>query len=313
VSSSDVVDWLLEGDVAVQFQTTRDLVRQPADSLRERIAQEGDGAALLAARQPDGHWGGGFYQTKWTSSHYTLLELKNLGLSPLHSAARDTVELILEHEKGLDGGLNQAKTVKQSDVCVNGMALNYAAYFGADEERLSSIVDLILQLKVPDGGFNCRFKRTPTQHSSVHSTLSVIEGITEYERGGYGYRLDDLREARAEAVEFLLRHRLYRSERTGEVIDPEFTRVHHPPRWHYDILRSLDALAAAGMPYDDRMGDALVLVTEQRRADGRWSAGKTYSGVTHPGLSGRPQRDRWVTLVALRVLQAYPDQVQTTS
>ena len=60
---------------------------------------------------------GGFYQPKWTSSHYTLLELKNLGLSRRHPSARDTVALILETEKGQDGGLNPSSTVMQSDAC----------------------------------------------------------------------------------------------------------------------------------------------------------------------------------------------------
>ena len=120
-----VLEWLLEGDVAVRFQTRRDLLHRDDLHLQERIAREGEGAALLAARHADGHWGRGFYQPKWTSSHYTLLELKNLGLSRRHPSARDTVALILETEKGQDGGLNPSSTVKQSDACVNGMAHHY--------------------------------------------------------------------------------------------------------------------------------------------------------------------------------------------
>jgi hypothetical protein len=57
-------------------------------------------------------------------------------------------------------------------------------------------------------------------------------------------------------VEFLLRHHLYRSERTGEVMRAELTRLHHPARWHFDILRGLEALADSGTTYDPRMADA---------------------------------------------------------
>jgi hypothetical protein len=222
-----VIDWLLAGDVAVQFRTTRDLLHREADGLQTRISTEGDGAALLAARGPNGQWGRGFYAPKWTSSHYTLLELRNLGLDPAQPEARETVDLILRDNKSLDGGLDPRVTVRRSDACVNGMALNYAAYFGAPEEHLRSVVDCLLAGQIPDGAFNCR-RGPEVRHSSMHTTLSVVEGITAYERGGYRYRLDDLLSARTTSVEFLLRHRLYRSERTGAVIRPEFVRLHHP-------------------------------------------------------------------------------------
>jgi hypothetical protein len=302
-----VLAWLLEGDVAVQYQATRDLLHRDDAGLRARIATEGDGAALLAARQPEGHWGRGFYQPKWTSSHYTLLELRNLGLDPEHPAARETVALIMRDNKSRDGGLDPRVSVRRSDACVNGMALNYASYFGAPEEDLASIVDCLLAGQIPDGGFNCR-RGPEVRHSSMHTTLSVLEGITGYQRGGYRYRLDDLLAARTTSVEFLLRHHLYRSERTGAVIRAEFVRLHHPTRWYYDILRCFDALADAQVPYDDRMADALGVLHRRRTTDGRWPVNRAYPGETHlpPTAAGKPHR--WVTLLALRVLAAYaPD------
>jgi len=150
--ADEVVAWLLAEDVAVQFQARRDLLGRHDIALQERIGQEGAGAALLSARGLDGHWGRGFYQPKWTSSHYTLLELKNLGLSRDHALARETVALILREDKGRDGGLNPTKTVKVSDACVNGMALGYASYFGAPQEWLTSIVDFLLDQRLPTVG-----------------------------------------------------------------------------------------------------------------------------------------------------------------
>jgi hypothetical protein len=300
-----VLAWLLEGDVAVRFQATRDLLHRDAADLQARIATEGDGAALLAARGPDGHWGRGFYQPKWTSSHYTLLELRNLGLAPGHPAARETVALILDHHKSRDGGLDPRVTVRRSDACVNGMALNYAAYFGASEESLASVVDCLLSGQIADGGFNCR-RGPEVRHSSMHTTLSVLEGITSYQAAGHHHRLDDLLAARDSSVEFLLRHRLYRSEHTGAVIRPEFVRLHHPTRWYYDILRCLDALAAAQVPYDDRMADALGVLHRRRASDGRWPANRSYPGETHLPVTPAGKPNRWVTLAALRVLAAYP-------
>ncbi|HAK45944.1 MAG TPA: hypothetical protein DCO79_08520 [Spirochaeta sp.] len=50
--------------------------------IQARIEYEGWGAEYLKHRKPDGHWGLRFYQPKWTSSHYTLLELRNICMPP---------------------------------------------------------------------------------------------------------------------------------------------------------------------------------------------------------------------------------------
>ncbi len=305
MTRSEVVRWLLAGDVAVQFQTSRDLLHRTDLGLQRRIAEEGDGAVLLAARGENRHWGLGFYRPKWTSSHYTLLELSNLGLSPDNDLARETVELILAREQGADGGLDPTPGGRHSDACINGMALNYAAYFGADETQLVSMIDFLLGQQLGDGGFNCRLNRSGAQHSSLHTTLSVFEGISQYRRGGYRHRVDDLGEVEQAAVEFVLRHRLYRSERSQAPIDDEFTRLHHPARWHFDILRCLDAFAAAGVGHDPRMDDALDVLARRRRPDGRWVINRGYPGVTHLPAPQAGQPHRWITLMAMRVFDTY--------
>lgn len=189
------------------------------------------------------------------------------------------------------------------------MALGYASWFWADPEHLCSVIDFLLRERVADGGFNCRHNRrgAHVRHSSVHTTVCVIEGITTYLHSRYAYRRDELEEARATSVEFLLRHRLFRSERTGEPIDPEFTRLHFPARWHFDVLRGLDALATAGVSRDERMDDALAILRRRRRDDGRWVANRAYPGATHVPNERAGQPSRWVTLIADRVLLAYPD------
>ena len=78
LADSTILDWLLSGDVALQYQASRDLLGEDRPDLRARIATEGWGARLLACRNDDGSWGERFYQPKWTSTHYTLLDLKTL-------------------------------------------------------------------------------------------------------------------------------------------------------------------------------------------------------------------------------------------
>ena len=191
-----------------------------------------------------------------------------------------------------------------SDVCVNGMALGYAAYFGATTAQLRSVAEVLLESRMADGGFNCRWRRGAT-HGSVHSTICVLEGVTEYRRRGHDHCAEELAAAADGAVEFLLRHRLYRSESTGEVINPEFTRLHFPARWRYDILRCLDAFRDADVAPDPRMEDALDLLQKRRRPDGSRVLNAHYPGATHAVVEPAGRPSRWITLMALRVLARY--------
>ena len=120
-------------------------------------------------------------------------------------------------------------------------------------------------------------------------------------------RADELDRARLSAAEFLLRHRLLRSERTGEVIRAEFAGLHYPARWHYDVLRGLDSLAGARIPRDERMDEAVAIIRGRRRPDGRWTPARAYPGQTHVPNERVGVPSPWVTLLAERVLLAYPD------
>lgn len=141
----------------------------------------------------------------------------------------------------------------------------------------------------------------------MHTTISVLEGIASYSRRGYAYRVDELLGAGDAAREFLLRHRLFRSDRTGEVIHPGFLKPTFPPRWRYDVLRALDHFRAAGVPFDPRLADALSVVRGRRRRDGRWRGGAAYPGEVHLTMETPGKPSRWITLIGLRVLRAYDE------
>jgi len=303
LSETELIDWLLTGDVAIQYQAERDLLGHERTDLRGRIATEGWGAQFLQRRQPEGHWARGFYSPKWTSSHYTLLDLKHLNIAPEHPLIRESVARILREQKAEDGGINPAQSIKNSDVCINGMFLNYATYFGADAAALESIVDFLMTMQMPDGGFNCQSNRQGAVHSSLHTTLSVLEGIHQYRANGYTYRLAQLQTIARQASEFILQHRLFRSDHTGAIIKPQFLVLAFPSRWYYDILRALEYFAEADTGYDPRMQDALDVLFKKRRPDGTWPLQSPHPGEVHFVMEKAGQSSRWNTLRALRILK----------
>ena len=298
----DVLPWLRSADPSTAYLAARDLEGDDDPVLRSAIAGSGVGAAILDVRRSDGHWGSGFYQPKWTSTHYSLLELAWLGLDPREPRAAGSARMVLEAPRCDDGGLNAGLSSPHSDVCINGMALTYCSHFGADTPLLAGVVDAILVERMPDGGFNCRSTRSGATHSSVHTTTCVIEGFTAYLAAGHTHRSDEVAGARAGAVEFLLVHRLFRSHRTGQVIRPEFTRLHHPARWRYDVLRGLDAVTDAGVVGDGRLAEGLDILRRRRR-DGRWCGARGYPGVTHVEDPPPREPNPWITVAALRILR----------
>jgi hypothetical protein len=303
--NDQIIDWLLEGDISIQYQVQRDLLGSDMPALRERIATEGWGARFLRARRENGHWGRAFYQPKWISTHYTLLDLRNLCFPPDHPQIAETISMLLRDEKVQDGGIDPSRTIGQSDVCVNGMFLNYACYFKAEETDLYSIVDFVITQHMPDGGFNCRFNRQGAVHSSLHSTISILEGIQEYSSNGYQYRLAELEGIAVHAREFLLQHQLFRSHRTGETIDKRMLMLSYPPRWYYDILRALDYFQAARIAYDSRLEPALDVLKSKQRKDGKWPLQNKHPGQVHFDMEKPGGPSRWNTLRALRILNLY--------
>ncbi len=296
-----IVEWLLKGDVSMQYQVKRDILGasiKEQNALQKRISREGFGAKYLANRSDWGGWGRSFYQPKWTCSHYTLLEMKNIGFPQNCPEAKAETARILKEEKGGNGSI-------MDDVCINGMVLNYASYFGAKEEALKSLVDYILEMRMADGGFNCRKSRSGAEHSSLHSTICVAEGIAEYMKQGYTYRIGGLVGAKETSQEFMLQHRLYKSDHTGEIIDKKMLMLSNPPRWRYDILRALDYFQAARAGYDERMGDALEVLMGKRRNDGTWPSQMRQPGEVFFEMEQTGKPGRWNTLKALRVLKAY--------
>ena len=305
MTNPEIINWLLEGDVSIHYQVYRDLLIEDRLDLRNRIATESWGAKYLSCRNYNGHWGRGFYQPKWISTHYTLLDLRNLNLPPNVKPVHETLDIIIRNEKGSDGGINPSGTIAQSDICICGMFLNYACYFRTDQEGLKSVVDFILSQQMNDGGFNCRLNRSGAVHGSLHSTLSVAEGISEYLLQGYSYRSNELKQAELKVREFMLMHQLFLSDRTGEIINKNFLNFPYPPRWYYDILRALDYFRSSGAAYNKRLNPALQVLLKKRRKDNRWNQQAKHPGLEHFEMEKAGQPGRWNTLRAMRVLKYF--------
>jgi hypothetical protein len=244
----------------------------------------------------------GLYSPKWTSTTYTMLLLRDFGLPPRGRRLSQACRILLDRGLQPDGGINYGawgQWTGRSETCITGMVLSILSYFEYDDPRLDTVASHLLDHQMEDGGWNCRQRST---HSSVHTTISALEGLRHFEARS-GSRVREVIAAQRRGRDFLLAHRLFRSHRTGEVIKPEFMRFSYPPRWHYDILRALDYFQSVDAPRDSRLSEAIDIVRSRRGADGRWPLQHTYSGKTYFQLERVGAPSRWNTLRAMRVLK----------
>ena len=309
-AESQVIQWLLDSDPSIRWQVMRDLIASSPEEVaaeRARVGTEGAGARLLALQAADGRWSGAAWNRGWNSTMHVLMLLRDMGLDPASEPARHATELVRDRVtwKGCGPRECDANAFFDGEVepCINGQVAAVGAYFGPDVRRL---VARLVAEQLPDGGWNCEAANGSIR-SSFNTTICVLEALHAFERAAG--RSQEVFEARLRGQEYLLERRLFRRRSTGEVIERdrkggfEWTRFAFPTWWHYDVLRGLEYLRSAGIPYDDRMAEAIELVASKRDADGRWPLETSYPGLMPVEIDqGVGQPSRWNTLRALRVL-----------
>ncbi len=293
------IKWLLDSDPAIRWQVMRDLTGEAPNAIaaeRSRVATEGWGAQLLARQSPAGDWGGA---AKWDLiTLWSLVVLKDLGLDPASKQARQMIDRV---DKGLVfKPLNNRPFLHgETEPCINGRILGIGSYF---KEPNDALANQLLGEQLEDGGWNCEAPKS--RRSSFHTTICVLEGLLEYERAGR--KSAAVTKARKRAENYLLERRMFRSLRTGKVIEKRWLRFSFPTFWHYDVLRGLDYLRNAGIKPDSRVDEAIEVVIERCHQNGRWPLNLLHPEhiplemETHVGGASR-----WNTLRALRVLRWY--------
>lgn len=294
------INWLLAGDPAIRWQVLRDLLHAPEDEVareRARIPMDGWGRELLAMQREDGMWPAvPPYDIYWRSTLDALLLLREFGIDPAAPPVRTAIDRLRSQVTwGPEFG-DTPFFAGEVEPCINGRVLALGAYFGHPSETL---LTRLLREQLPDGGWNCDAPRS--RHSSFHTTLCVLEGLLEYERATAPTAR--LTAARHRAEEYLLQRRLHRSLRTGEIINPEWSRFAFPTDWHYDLLWALDYFRRTGTPPDPRLAEALTILRSKCTPSGAWPL-----DILHEqDLPFTPEPtvhalSRWITLRALRVL-----------
>jgi hypothetical protein len=333
VKTAPIVDQLLRSDEpSIRWKLrAQTLGEDPASksmrALQMEIGRSPRVQRLLAGRDSAGRLvtRRGVYD-KWQGAHWVLAALADLGYPPgdmTLAPMRDQVmELWLADcyykefvvESKTDAYKREGVPVMRGRYrrCASqqGYTLYYLTRLGLADERAKKLVELLLRWQWPDGGWNCD-KRPEADTSSFMETLLPMRGLAVHAEATGDKRA---RAAARRAAEILLERRLFKHRSDGKVIRLEFTQLHYPLYWHYDILGGLKGLAEAGAILDGRCADALDLLESKQLPDGGWAAEKRYHKTSSTidlghdyvdwGGARVKRMNPWVTADALAALRA---------
>jgi hypothetical protein len=296
----------------------RELQAEVRESPRvRRLLERHVGAA--AAHAPSAY-------AKWQGAHWVLHALADLGhpagdpaLEPLRDRVVNAwldpmfyveVEVATKADAYKVRAMPRMNGRYRAHGSQQGNALLAVIRLGLVDDRAPRLVERLLHWQWPDGGWNC--DKDPTADtSSFMETLPPMRALA-----AWSAQTGDVEAGRAaeRASEVFLERRLYKRRSTGHVIHPEFTKLHYPLYWHYDVLAGLRAMAELGRIGDPRCADALDLLESKQLPDGGWPAEARYykhsttlalgnDDVDWGGTSTR-RSNPWVTVDALAVLRA---------
>jgi hypothetical protein len=319
----NVVERLLNSsEPSVRLRTLTEIAHEPPNSRKVTRAQldveHSERVRLLLFERVDGILPYHPY-AKWYGAHWTLSILADIGypkkddtLAPLRDQvyewlfSKAHLEYSRKHQP-FSGPVIKVHGLARAHASMEGNALYYLHALGLADDRTDALADRLLEWQWPDGGWNCD-KRAGAHTSSFTESLLPLRGLAFHALAKGGEYRDSVRRA----GEFFLERRLFRRKRDGRIISSNFTKLHYPCYWHYDVLFGLKVMKEAGLIRDARCADALSLLESKRLGDGgfpaEWAYYKASSHSTSlrspVGWGGVNQRrmNEFVTCDALSVL-----------
>ena len=303
----DVVDWLLSHESPpIRYFALRDLKGaslsdSSASRIQSEIAEWGPVAGLLAKQDSKGYWAfpEDCYWPKWSATVWNIILLGEMGISPSHPSVVAGCEYLLNTAMSQDKSWPpKSQSGPESypvlwEPCVTGNMARTLAVFGYEHDpRVQLMFEFLVKTQLPDGGWNCEFGGwgVKIHHSSFMSTVEPLWAFSALDRS---LLPRGSKEVVDRAAEFMLMHQLYKSDRTGKVINEEWTKLHFPLFYFYDILHGLRVLADLGYGSDERVSDALQLIQQKQLTDRTWPMESTYVNALRWNYMKDPTTGAW--------------------
>jgi hypothetical protein len=288
--NKEIIDKLLNSEEpSVRFKVLTKVLGKNLESseirdLQNMIRSSKLVKSLLSERQKDGKIHHRPY-AKWYGAHWVLTYLADNGYPPGDESLIPLREQIYEwlfspeHEKKIISISGRTRRCASQE----GNALFYLLSLGLADDGTEELARHLSSWQWPDGGWNCD-KKPDAVNSSFFESLIPLRGLALHAKLT---KNRNSKEAAKHAAEIFLKRRCYKKQGDGSIIMDDFTNLHYPCYWHYDILFGLKVLTEAGFVRDERCKDALDLLESKRLSDGGFPAEKKYYRLAKEKASGR--------------------------
>jgi hypothetical protein len=279
--------------------------------------------AILAQQHARGYWIKPGYLPKYRGTMWSFIFLAQLGAPGHEPGIRRAAEHLFAYATAELGGLSADGRNSGLIHCLQGNLCAALLDFGYEDDlRLQRALDWLARSITGAGiapntqkqapvhylrsgnsgpGFECSANwHLPCAWGAVKAMLALSK-VTP------GRRSEQMEAAIARGVAFLFSSDPALADYPrGEGLKPSgsWFKFGYPVGYVTDVLQNMEVLAALGYGSDPRLEHGLELLLGKRDADGRWPLEYTYNGKTWVDVEQKGRPSKWVTLRALRVLQA---------
>jgi hypothetical protein len=327
----DSSPWLLESDdPGVRYLALRDLFDLSPDdkklkSERKAAHQRGPIAEVLSKMDQEGYWvkPGPGYNPKYRSTVWSMILLAQLGASANEDKRVELAcKYLLDHMT--EGGQFTSTTSGAPSGtidCLQGNLLWSLMELGCEDPRVDKAYEWMARTVTGEGIAPMEAKDAPVRYYAYKCGPTFACGVNNKLPCAWGgvkvmlafsklpvkQRTPLIRKAIQQGVEFFLGIDPATARyptRDGSKPNRAWWKFGFPVFYITDLLQLAEALVSLGYGNDPRLSGVLNIIREKQDNKGQWQLEYDYTGKTWIDFGTKNQPNKWVTLRALRVLQA---------
>lgn len=327
-TNESAVNWLLEADdPGVRFPALRDLVNADAGELWEagkQAHETGPISQVLAKMNPEGYWempGAGYYP-KYTGTVWSVVLLAQLGAEPaLDGRISTACAYILNHSLAIGGQFSANGLPSGTADCLQGNLCAALLDLGCQDARLDKAFEWMARSVTGEGVSPMSDKQAEIRYyagkcgpnfacgsnNKLPCAWGAVKVMLAFSKLPEAKKTPLINQAITAGTEFLF------GTEPAEAAYPcgyndkpsgNWWKFGFPVFYVTDLLQLTESLVGLGYGNDPRLKKTIRLIAEKRDGQGRWPLEYDYTGKTWVDFGAKKQPSKWVTLRALRVLQA---------
>jgi hypothetical protein len=327
-TQSKVIQWLLEPeDAGVRYLALRDLVKanpQELEIARQQAYLRGQIFVILDKMNKEGYWvqpGSGYYP-KYTGTVWSIILLAQLGASIKDDKRVATsCSYLLDHTLTKSGQFSVSNSASGTADCLQGNLCSALLDLECEDPRMSKAFEWMARSVTGEGVAPLTNKTAAVRYyagkcgpnfacgsnNKLPCAWGAAKVMLAFSKLPQTKRTKLINSAIETGVKFLFSTDPATAEYpNGYTAKPSgnWWKFGFPVFYVSDILEIAEALVGLGYSKDPRLANTLKIIREKQDKQGCWLLEYDYAGKTWTDFGIKKQPNKWVTLRALKVLNA---------